>query len=126
MTNGPSYFEIQADDTQRAIGFYSKIFGWAFEEVTGLQIPYWRIETGTLRGGLMQRPAKAPAPGSGTNGFVCSIEVADFDAMTDAIVRGGGKIAMPKFAVPGTCWQGYFIDTEGNVFGLFQPDEKAA
>jgi uncharacterized protein len=41
------------------------------------------------------------------------------------IVSLGGKIALPKFAVPGTCWQGYFIDTEGNTFGLFQVDETA-
>jgi uncharacterized protein len=27
--------------------------------------------------------------------------------------------------VPGTCWQGYFIDTEGNTFGIFQVDEEA-
>jgi uncharacterized protein len=32
---------------------------------------------------------------------------------------------LPKFAVPGVCWQGYFIDTEGNTFGIFQPDPAA-
>jgi len=36
------------------------------------------------------------------------------------ILSLGGKTALPKFAVPGVCWQGYFIDTEGNTFGLFQ------
>jgi hypothetical protein len=23
-------------------------------------------------------------------------------------------------------WQGYFVDTEGNTFGIHQPDENAA
>jgi len=32
---------------------------------------------------------------------------------------------MPKFAVPGTCWQGYFVDPQGNTFGIFQPDPNA-
>jgi predicted enzyme related to lactoylglutathione lyase len=32
---------------------------------------------------------------------------------------------MPKFAVPGVCWQAYFIDTEGNTFGIFEPDSNA-
>jgi predicted enzyme related to lactoylglutathione lyase len=27
--------------------------------------------------------------------------------------------------VPGVCWQGYFLDTEGNTFGIFQPDQSA-
>ena len=25
---------------------------------------------------------------------------------------------MPKFAVPGRCWQGYFLDPDHNVFGI--------
>lgn len=28
--NGAVYFEIQADDIQRGISFYSEIFGWKF------------------------------------------------------------------------------------------------
>ena len=33
------------------------------------------------------------------------------------ILENGGKVAMPKYALPGMAWQGYFIDTEGNIFG---------
>ncbi len=71
-------------------------------------------------GGLLQRPAKAPPSGSGTNAFVCSFE-GDFDAMQEKIVKLCGIVAFPKFEVPGKCWQGYFVDTEGNTFGIFQP-----
>jgi hypothetical protein len=35
------------------------------------------------------------------------------------------KISLPKFAVPGKCWQGYFQDPEGNTFGVFEVDERA-
>ncbi len=35
------YFEIQADDVNRAAGFYTRVFGWKFSEVEGLSIPYW-------------------------------------------------------------------------------------
>jgi predicted enzyme related to lactoylglutathione lyase len=45
MNTGHIYFEIQADDTKRAIDFYSGVFGWKFSEVQGLPIPYWTIET---------------------------------------------------------------------------------
>ena len=44
------YFEIQADDLQRAIAFYQGSFGWRFTRAEGLPIEYWRIETGGPRG----------------------------------------------------------------------------
>ena len=125
MKNGHIYFEIQADDPQRAIHFYSRVFGWDFSEIKGLPVPYWRIETGGSRGGLLERPAKTPPAGCGTNAFVCSVEVEDFDATARTILELGGIVALPKFAVPGTCWQGYFIDAEGNTFGIFEVNENA-
>jgi uncharacterized protein len=123
--NAPTYFEIQADHPERAVIFYREIFGWAFIKAEGMPIEYWRIETEGPRGGLLKRPANVPPPNTGTNAFVCSMEVANFDAIAARILSAGGQIALPKFAVPGVCWQGYFIDTEGNTFGLFQADSSA-
>jgi hypothetical protein len=123
--NAPNYFEIQADDTGRAVGFYRTIFGWTCTKAEGIPMEYWRIETEGPRGGLLKRPAKMPPPEHGTNAFVCSMEVVNFDATAAKIVGAGGLVALPKFAVPGVCWQGYFIDTEGNTFGIFQPDPAA-
>jgi predicted enzyme related to lactoylglutathione lyase len=123
--NGPSYFEIQADDLKRAIEFYRTVFGWTFTRVEGLPVEYWRIETDGPRGGLLARPAKAPPTEQGANAFVYSIEVPDFDVIAKKIADQGGRIALPKFAVPGVCWQGYFLDTERNTFGMFQADPQA-
>jgi uncharacterized protein len=125
MNHGHIYFEIQANDPKKAIDFYSKVFGWKFSEVKGLPVAYWLIETGGSRGGLLQRPLPAPPPRSGTNAFVCSLEVENFDATAKIILQRGGIVALPKFAVPNTCWQGYFVDPEGNTFGIFQVDEQA-
>jgi uncharacterized protein len=123
--NEPAYFEIQADDVKRASRFYTEIFGWKLTKIEGLPIQYFRIETQGIRGGLLQRPAPTPPPQSGTNAFVCSMQVENFDVVADKIVSLGGQVALPKFAVPGTCWQGYFLDTEGNTFGIFEPDTQA-
>jgi uncharacterized protein len=123
--NSPAYFEIQADDPERAMGFYAAVFGWSFTKVPGLPIDYWLIQTENIRGGLLKRPAPAPRPRSGTNAYVCSMEVKDFDVTAKAILKNGGQIALDKFAVPGTCWQGYFLDLEGNTFGIFQVDPNA-
>lgn len=64
-------------------------------------------------------------PQCGTNAFVCSLEVASFDATARIIEQIGGIVALPKFAVPNTCWQGYFIDLDGNTFGIFEVDPNA-
>lgn len=59
---GIAYFEIQAYDPESAVRFYREIFGWNFIEQDGLPIPYWRIETDGVRGGLLKRPAATPPP----------------------------------------------------------------
>jgi predicted enzyme related to lactoylglutathione lyase len=101
---GIAYFEIQADNPESTILFYAEIFGWTFAKAEGLPIPYWRIETGA---------------------YVCSMEIDNFDSAAAEIIKRGGQVALEKFAVPGVCWQGYFIDPDGNTFGLFQPDPHA-
>ena len=45
--------------------------------------------------------------------------------IAEKIEKAGGKIAMPKHALTGIAWQGYFLDIEGNVFGVHQPDVNA-
>jgi predicted enzyme related to lactoylglutathione lyase len=127
------HFEIQADDLERAKGFYAAVFGWTFTDfshVTGGS-PYWGVATGEpdqmgIDGGLLQRPSPAPEPAQGTNAYVCTIGVADFDETARRILEAGGRVALPKTALPGMAWQGYFLDTEGNTFGVHQPDENAA
>jgi uncharacterized protein len=124
--NGHVYFEIQADDMKRASEFYTELFGWKFRKAgEATPVEYWRIETGGTAGGMLKRPSDTPPPECGTNAFVCSFEVKEFDRVSEKITRLGGNIAMPKFAIPCVCWQGYFVDTEGNTFGIFQPDENA-
>lgn len=125
MSRGYLFFEIQADDVQRAAKFYQAIFDWKFSPNSGAPIEYLDIETGGSRGGLLQRPAETPPSEHGTNAFVCSVEVEDFDMTAERIAANGGQVALEKFPIPGRCWQGYFIDTEGNTFGIFEVDEKA-
>lgn len=123
--NSIVYFEIQANDPQKSIEFYTNVFGWNFIKQDGLPIEYYRIETSGIEGGMFQRPAETPPLNCGTNAFTCTMEVENFDAMADKIIQNGGQIAMPKFAIPGRCWQGYFLDSDHNVFGIFQIDHSA-
>ena len=118
--NTIGYFEIQASNSEKAIEFYTNIFGWKFVKENGLPIDYWRIENAGTNGGLLARTVKTPLPEFGTNAYTCSVEVADFDMTAKSISENGGQIAMPKFEIHGRCWQGYFIDPDNIVFGIFQ------
>lgn len=53
------------------------------------------------------------------------MQVENYDDIEKKILAAGGKVAMPKFAMIGMAWQGYYIDTEGNTFGIHQPDVNA-
>lgn len=44
--------------------------------------------------------------------------------MENKILKAGSIVTMPRFALAGLTWQGYFIDTEGHTFGIHQPDEN--
>lgn len=123
--NTVGYFEIQSSDPQREIKFYRNIFDWLFIKEEFVPIEYYRIETNNINGGLLKRPAPLPPPETGTNAFVCSIQVADFDKTSELIISNSGQVAMPKFAIPGRCWQGYFLDQDNNTFGIFEVNENA-
>jgi len=61
------YFEIQADDLERASNFYGEVFGWEFHENPHAPVEYLRIETGGTAGGMLERTADTPPPECGTN-----------------------------------------------------------
>jgi predicted enzyme related to lactoylglutathione lyase len=124
------HFEIQAENCERAMKFYEDVFGWSFTQ-WGEQ-KYWMLMTAEkdskepgINGGLLPRPAAMPTKEYGANAFVCTVQVENFDESAKKIIAAGGTVAMPKFAIPKMAWQGYFIDTEGNTFGVHQPDENA-
>lgn len=52
--------------------------------------------------------------------------VDNFDATATAILMNGGQSAIAKFAIPKKCWQGYFLDLDNNLFGIFEVDENAS
>ncbi len=123
--NTIGYFEIQSSDPARDIKFYEMVFGWKFIKEEFVPIEYFRIETNGINGGLLKRPAKVPPTESGTNAFTCSVLVKSFDQTAKLILEHGGQIALAKFAIPGRCWQGYFVDLDNNTFGVFEVDADA-
>lgn len=117
------HFEVPADDPKRAMKFYEKVFDWQFEKWDG-PMEYWLIMTGEedkpgIDGGLSRREDP-------TTNVENTIDVKDLDAALANVKTHGGEIIRTRMAVPGIGWMAYIKDTEGNVFGLMQADEKAA
>jgi predicted enzyme related to lactoylglutathione lyase len=116
------HFDICVDDPERAKRFYSDVFGWKIQKWEG-PMDYWLVDTGSpgeygVNGGLMMRED----PSTTT---INSIEVPSVEDFTAKITASGGKIVKPRMAVPDI---GYFAlcrDTEGNLFGIIEPDKSA-
>jgi predicted enzyme related to lactoylglutathione lyase len=116
------HFEIPADDPERAVAFYTDVFGWKIEKWEG-PTDYWLISTGPedepgIDGGLGERSD----PSTGTEN---TIDVDDVGKYIALIESHGGKVVRPKAAVPGVGWMAYCEDSEGNRFGLMQEDPEA-
>ena len=119
MTNQLSHFAIHVDDLDRARKFYGAVFDWKFQGFGGGPITdFCQIKdtAGNLLAplGAMQSRKFNPAP-QPILGFECSIAVDDIDAVARAVEASGGKIVMPKAAIPGVGWVVKFLDTEGNL-----------
>jgi predicted enzyme related to lactoylglutathione lyase len=120
------HFEIHADDPERAGRFYERAFGWTIQKWEAPQegLDYWLVTTGPeseagINGGIMKRRDPQGA-------VYNTIAVDSVEAACRRLEECGGKVVVPKFAVPGVGWVAYFRDTEGNVFGVHQADPSAA
>ena len=116
------HFELGATEPERAAGFYKKVFGWQVQKWDGPQ-PYWLVTTGPegqpgINGGIMRHMDAQPRT-------VNTIEVPDVEAFARSVEEAGGKLVVPKMAIPGIGYQIYCLDTEGNIFGIHQADPSA-
>ena len=120
------HFEIPAEDTRRAVGFYRKAFGWKSEKYG--QMDYWLANTGEDRelvqgfGGINGAIIKK---GEMHQATVNTVSVPLFEDAVKKIKAAGGDVLVPKTAVPGIGYMAYCKDTEGNIFGITQVDPKA-
>ena len=125
------HFEIHVSDMERSKTFYGDVFGWKFEDYSEYAgMPYFGVITGIdtelgINGALMQRKGAPPEPNQTLNGYVCTMQVDDYDETEKKILQYGGSVALPKYALPGMAWQGYYLDQEGNIFGIHQADKNA-
>ena len=122
------HFEIHADEPERAIRFYSSVFGWEFVKFPNAITDYWVVKTGQtdqpgIDGGLLRRDIHFE--GVGITAFVCTIAVTDLDVYLMKVNTSGGQLAVARIPIAGIGWLAYCKDTEGNLFGMMQADAAA-
>jgi uncharacterized protein len=120
------HFEIPADDVNRAKKFYTDLFGWKIEKWDDpkVDMDYFLINTTDskgnkgLGGGLMKRRH----PQHSVTDYV---EVDSIDEHSKKVTQLGGKIVVPKTAIPTIGYFAVFLDTENNHFGMFEASADA-
>ncbi|HEY6397060.1 MAG TPA: VOC family protein [Solirubrobacteraceae bacterium] len=117
------HFEIHCADLDRAERFYTDVFGWTIQRMTG-PMDYRLINTGPdsepgINGALVGR--RGEIDGEAVIAYVCTINVEDLDAIQNKVLADGGVIALERMEVPEVGDLAYYKDTEGNIFGVLQP-----
>lgn len=116
------HFDVPADDVERAKIFYSALFGWKYESYPEMQ--YNLITTTNLDGtpGVGGGMGKRMDPSQRMLNY---FGVPSIDAAMNQVRTLGGKVLTEKMVVPGMGFLANCMDTEGNLFGLWQEDPQA-
>jgi len=112
-----TWFNIPAAEGGRARAFYEKVFAWRAEPFPGIEDAF-EITTGGIGGEIFPRAY----PGEPVTIFVGVPSVEEYAAR---IEEAGGRVVVPKTAVPGRGYFAIFEDTEQNRLGLWQNDSSA-
>jgi uncharacterized protein len=122
-----AYFEIPADNIDRAKHFYKNLLGWKIQPTEGASMDmekmkameYNDIITGDAKEGTMNMGGMYKRQmGEGIKNYVM---VEDIDKVLAKVAKLGGKIVMPKEEIKGVGQVAIIIDTEGNGIGLWKP-----
>ena len=122
--NRVTHSEIYTDDPRKVRPFYQNVFGWKFQKFEDGPIEYWLVTTGDdkepgINGGMTQ-PREGQNPGT-----INTVAVESLGKTIKKIEQRGGRICVPKMAIPKVGWLAYAEDPAGNVFSIIEPDTKA-
>lgn len=121
------YFQISSDDIERSKKFYSDLFGWKIDRSPKSNTPKgmenWTVITTDHNGNeaLCGGMSKRQMPHQQITNF---IHIKSVDEYSSKVERLGGKVVVPKTAIPRMGYYAVCLDTENNSFGIFEPSEN--
>lgn len=116
------HIDVPTDDLARSKKFYEGLFGWKFEKPFP-EMDYYLFETRDLegnegiRGGMGLR-------GEAEQRITGYIGVPSVTEYAEKIEKAGGQV-LNQMPVPGWGYLAICLDTEGNVFGIWEENENA-
>ncbi|MBM4174422.1 MAG: VOC family protein [Ignavibacteria bacterium] len=114
------YFEIPVTDMNRAIAFYSSVFGFSFakEVIDHNDMAFFPFEDGArgITGALAMGEIYVPT----VQGILIYFGTDDIDAILHKAVEAGGEILYPKTSNGELGHVAEFKDSEGNRIALHQ------
>lgn len=126
MTRKPIWFEIYAEDIERAREFYGQVFGWRLEpfEDYDPENYYLLKDRGnqSVSGAVVRRGSVPGLANAGIGSSVVYLEVADLEETARTAVAAGGRVVSPLRAIGSD--GGFFViiaDPEGTPLGLWCP-----
>src|SRR4051812_48788928 len=117
----PCWTDTSHPDPEAALGFYSGLFGWEFENVMPPDAP-GQYFTARLRGGDVAAVSSQPQSGAPAT-WNTYIWVENADDAAAKVGAAGGKVLTEPFDVMQAGRMGVFSDPEGAVFSVWQPNE---
>lgn len=124
MTNAINWFEIPTTKLDKAQTFYEAVLGCTLRRENmgpseGAVFPY-DVQGDGVGGALMCGPT---APASSTGGTLVYLNASpSLDAALNRATAAGGKIALPRQALPpGLGYFAHITDLDGNRVGLHAP-----
>lgn len=115
------HFNITAENPSQAKSFYEKLFGWKFTLLPG-PASYYLIETSDVTGQKGVGGGMSKREDERQTGIMNFIGVTSIDDSVALVEKLGGTIVQTKQAVSGYGYLAVCMDTENNLFGLFQDD----
>lgn len=110
-----SFFEIPAQNYERAVKFYSDVFDFNIKtcnydsEIMGM------IDAEPIAGAIFSKNGYEP----GNKGIIISFQFAEISSILEKVEKNGGEILVSKTEI--TDEQGHFaliLDSEGNRIGI--------
>ena len=119
MANPVNWFEIPTKDLEKAIAFYSEVFGVSFEKMEMGPLNMAMIagsdrETYGATGALVQADGYVPS----ANGSVVYFGCDDVEIFLKKVEKAGGKTIQPKTSIGEHGFIAHFLDPEGNHVAL--------
>lgn len=118
MNNPVNWFEIAANDLERAKEFYANVFMRGFQLIEMPESKMYMFEGGPDSKGAVGAIVKSEQNKPSADGTIIYFECEDVANETSRVEASGGKILFPKMSIGEFGFISQAIDTEGNRIGF--------